>query len=59
MPVLRDSPCFRRVTEEPRYKELLTYLEARQAKLREQLPATLLEYGVADVHPVPPPPTPP
>jgi hypothetical protein len=47
------------VTEEPRYKELLTYLEARQAKLREQLPATLLEYGVADVHPVPPPPTPP
>ena len=54
MPVLRDSPCFRRVADEPRYKEVLAHLERRQAQLRERLPATLLEYEVADVRPLPP-----
>jgi tetratricopeptide (TPR) repeat protein len=53
-PVLRDSLCFRRVAEEPRYQEVLSYLEMRQAELRARLPATLLEYAVADVRPVPP-----
>jgi serine/threonine protein kinase/TolB-like protein/cytochrome c-type biogenesis protein CcmH/NrfG len=51
MPVLRDSPCFRRVADEPRYQELLAYLEMRQAKLRERLPITLQQYEVTDVRP--------
>jgi serine/threonine protein kinase/tetratricopeptide (TPR) repeat protein len=54
MPLLLDSPCFRRVADERRYKEVLSHLETRQAQLLERLPATLLEYGVADVRPIAP-----
>lgn len=50
-PLIRDSFCFRRVADEPLYQDVLAHLETRQAQLRERLPATLLEYGVADVHP--------
>jgi len=53
-PMLRDSLCFRPVAEEPRYQEVLANLEMRQAELRARLPATLLEYGVADVRPLEP-----
>jgi tetratricopeptide (TPR) repeat protein len=49
MPLLRDTLCFRRVADEPRYQELLRHLERRQAELLARLPATLAEYGVADV----------
>jgi serine/threonine protein kinase/tetratricopeptide (TPR) repeat protein len=48
-PFLLDSPCFKRLAQEPRYKALIEYLETRQKQLRERLPATLREQGVAEV----------
>jgi hypothetical protein len=48
-PFLLDSPCFKRLAQEPRYKALIEHLETRQQQLRERLPATLSEHGVADV----------
>jgi hypothetical protein len=51
-PFLRDAPCFRRFVGDPRYDGVLDHLEARQAGFRAKLPATLQEYGVADVRPV-------
>jgi len=50
-PFLRDALCFRRFKGDPRYEGLLEHLEARQAEFRARLPATLQEYGVADVRP--------
>jgi len=52
-PFLKDSLCFRPLADNPRYKAVLEHLEARQAGLRARLPATLQEYGVADVRAVP------
>jgi TolB-like protein/Tfp pilus assembly protein PilF len=49
LPLLQDGLCFRRLSGEPRYQTVIAHLEARQAALRERLPATLREYGVADV----------
>ena len=46
-PFLLDSPCFKRLAQEPRYKALIEHLETRQQQLRERLPATLREQGVA------------
>jgi serine/threonine protein kinase/predicted Zn-dependent protease len=46
---LLDSPCFKHLAQEPRYKALIEHLETRQKQLRERLPATLREQGVADV----------
>jgi TolB-like protein/Flp pilus assembly protein TadD len=51
-PVLQDSPCFKPLANEPRYLALLEHLEQRQKMLRERLPDTLREHGVADVRPV-------
>ena len=52
LPLLRrDSPCFKRLAAEPRYVALIEHLEERERMLRERLPATLLEHGVADVRP--------
>jgi len=48
-PFLLDSPCFKRVNLEPRYRALIEHLEERKKQLRERLPATLREQGVADV----------
>jgi serine/threonine protein kinase/tetratricopeptide (TPR) repeat protein len=50
-PFLLDSPCFKRLAQEPRYKALIEHLEDRKKQLRERLPATLREQGVADVRP--------
>jgi TolB-like protein/cytochrome c-type biogenesis protein CcmH/NrfG len=46
---LEDALCFHRVAEEPRYRRVIAGLRARQETLRERLPMTLLEHGVADV----------
>jgi serine/threonine protein kinase/tetratricopeptide (TPR) repeat protein len=46
--VLKDSPCFKRLADEPRYKAAIDHLEDRKGQLRERLPATLSEQGVAD-----------
>ena len=48
-PFVLDSPCLKRLNQEPRYKALIEHLETRQRQLRERLPATLREQGVADV----------
>ena len=48
-PFLLDSPCFKPLAQEPRYKALIEHLEDRKKQLRERLPATLKQYGVADV----------
>jgi tetratricopeptide (TPR) repeat protein len=50
-PLLEDSPCFEPVANEPVYLDLVARVAQRQQALRERLPATLLEYGVADVRP--------
>jgi TolB-like protein/tetratricopeptide (TPR) repeat protein len=51
-PFLKDALCFRQFAGNPRYEGVIDHLEARQAELRARLPATLREYGVADVRPV-------
>jgi tetratricopeptide (TPR) repeat protein len=51
-PFLTDALCFRPFAGNPRYEDVLEYLEGRQAEFRARLPATLQEYGVADVRPV-------
>jgi TolB-like protein/Tfp pilus assembly protein PilF len=50
---LMDSPCFKRIANEPRYVAVIKRLDERQRLLRERLPATLREHGVADVGPTP------
>jgi serine/threonine protein kinase len=45
---LLDSPCLKRLNQEPRYKALIEHLEDRKKQLRERLPATLREQGVAE-----------
>jgi hypothetical protein len=50
-PFLLDSPCFKGLAKERRYKALIEHLEDRKKQLRERLPATLREQGVADVRP--------
>jgi tetratricopeptide (TPR) repeat protein len=49
-PLLQDSPCFKRLSAEPRYKAALEHVEQRKKQLRERLPATLREFGVAAWH---------
>jgi tetratricopeptide (TPR) repeat protein len=48
-PLLQDSPCFKRLAAEPRYKAVVDRVENRKRQLRERLPATLREQGVAEV----------
>jgi hypothetical protein len=50
-PPVEDSPCFESLTNEPRYIAVVQNLRDRQKALRERLPSTLNEYGVADVGP--------
>jgi hypothetical protein len=40
-------PCFQRFADNPRYQDMLRKVEARRNALREQLPETLAEHGVA------------
>ena len=40
-PVLTDSICFRKFSNEPRYLDAVATMEKRQAELRERLPLTL------------------
>jgi serine/threonine protein kinase/Tfp pilus assembly protein PilF len=47
-PFVLDSPCFKPLAKEPRYKALIEHLETRQKQLRERLPATLREQGAAE-----------
>jgi serine/threonine protein kinase/tetratricopeptide (TPR) repeat protein len=51
LPYIRDSLCFRPLEDEPGYQALIANLEQRQRTMRERLPATLMEYGVADARP--------
>lgn len=46
-PWLRDFPCFARFADDPVYQESVRHFEERRAQLRERLPATLAELGVA------------
>jgi serine/threonine protein kinase/tetratricopeptide (TPR) repeat protein len=50
-PMIEDRFCFTPLQTEPRYKAVVEHLRERQRELRERLPATLKEYGVADVQP--------
>jgi len=45
-PELRDLYCFRDYQDEPVYQSVVKDQEARRARLREKLPATLAEFGV-------------
>jgi tetratricopeptide (TPR) repeat protein len=40
-PVLLDSPCFQRFSDEPRYLAVVESIENRKAVLRQRLPETL------------------
>lgn len=44
---LEDTSCFRRLTDEDRYQAIVEHFEARRSELRERLPSTLADYGVA------------
>jgi serine/threonine protein kinase/cytochrome c-type biogenesis protein CcmH/NrfG len=48
---LLDSPCFKRLANEPPYIALIEHIKERQRMLRDKVPATLAQYGVADVRP--------
>ena len=44
---LADSPCFRELADEPRFRAVAQHFEQRRAALRQQLPGTLNEFGVS------------
>jgi len=46
-PILIDSPCFERFADDPVYLATIRHFEDRRTMLRERLPATLAEFGVA------------
>lgn len=43
----RDSTCFKRVSDNPRYRAVLQHADERRAEIRARLPATLARYGVS------------
>jgi TolB-like protein/tetratricopeptide (TPR) repeat protein len=45
-PIVRDSPCFDRLADDPVYQATLQHYDELRAMLRERLPATLAEFGV-------------
>jgi TolB-like protein/Tfp pilus assembly protein PilF len=45
-PVLKDSPCFDRLKDDPVYQATLRHFDELRAMQRERLPATLAEFGV-------------
>jgi TolB-like protein/tetratricopeptide (TPR) repeat protein len=44
-PVLKDSTCFQKYADEPKYLETVRNIDARRAALLERLPATLAAFG--------------
>jgi tetratricopeptide (TPR) repeat protein len=50
-PRIVDSVCFRALSGEPGHRALVAHLEERQQVLRNRLPTTLAQFGVADVRP--------
>ena len=46
-PWLMDFPCFERFADDPVYQATVRHFDERRAQLRERLPATLAEFGVA------------
>jgi hypothetical protein len=51
LPMIEDQPWFAPLTKEPRHFAVVQRLKERPQELRERLPSTLKEYGVADVRP--------
>jgi hypothetical protein len=45
-PWIKDNTCFRKFQNEPRYRDVVSALDARLAAIRERLPATLKRYGL-------------
>ena len=45
-PLLKDSPCFERLQDDPVYQATVQYFDNRRRMLRERLPSTLAEFGV-------------
>ncbi len=46
VPMLKDSLCFQKYSDEPRYQAVLEHFEERRLELRRRLPATLARFGV-------------
>jgi TolB-like protein/Tfp pilus assembly protein PilF len=46
-PWLKDMPCFDKFLDDPVYLETVRYFDELRAELRDRLPATLDEFGVA------------
>ncbi len=46
VPMLKDSLCFQKYIDEPRYRAVLEHFEKRRIELRHRLPATLTRFGV-------------
>lgn len=45
-PWIKDHSCFQKFQNEPRYKVVVSALDARLAAIRERLPVTLEKYGL-------------
>jgi len=45
-PWIKDHTCFQKFQNEPRYRAVVSVLDARLAEIRERLPATLKSYGL-------------
>jgi TolB-like protein/Tfp pilus assembly protein PilF len=50
-PWVKDHTCFRKFQNEPRYRAVVSALDARLAAIRERLPATLEQYGLLSESP--------
>ena len=53
-PLIRDMPCLKRYTGDPRYEAAVTHLETRMAELRLRVPETLEAMGIDAPEPTPP-----
>ena len=51
MPWIKDHTCFRKFQNEPRYRAVVSALDARLAAIRERLPVTLERYGLLSALP--------
>ena len=45
-PMLQDSPCFKKLANQPRFKAVIERVEDRKKQLRDRLPITLRERGL-------------
>jgi TolB-like protein/tetratricopeptide (TPR) repeat protein len=45
--ILKDSPCFKPLANDPVYQKTVRSFDQRRAMLRERLPATLADFGVS------------